>query len=63
MTALAGINFWNCVTKGTASAHGRAYHRLGTPGAFWVSAICSAVAVLMGLALAIVAVCGLLGFI
>ena len=63
VVALAGINLRNCITKGAATAYGHAYSRAENPGAFWVSAACSVVAVLLGLALSLTALAGLLGLV
>ena len=61
LVAFAGINLRNCITKGTTSAYGHVYSRVENPGSFWVSATCSVFAVLIGVALALTAVAGLLG--
>ena len=61
LVGFAGANLRNCVTKGTTTAYFHSYSRVENPGAFWVSAICTVFAVLLGLALALVAVAGVLG--
>jgi len=61
LVAFAGIHLWNCFGKGVATAYGHAYPRAENPGAFRVSATCSLLAVLIGLALSFVALGGLLG--
>ena len=61
LTVLSGLNLRNCIFKGTTSAYGRVYSRRENPTSFWVSATCSVVAVLFGIALALTAVAGILG--
>ena len=59
--AFAAINLRNCIGKGTASAYGHVSSREGKPGAFWISAVCSAVGVLIGLALSLICLAELFG--
>ena len=61
LIAFAGVQLWNCFGKGVATAYGHVYPRAKNPGAFWVSATCSLLAVLIGLALSFVALGGLFG--
>jgi hypothetical protein len=61
VVAFAGINLRNCISKGTATAYGHPYSRVANPIAFWVSAACSVLAVLIGLALSLVALAGPFG--
>jgi hypothetical protein len=63
MVAFAGINLRNCVSNGMASAYGHPYTRVAHPVAFWISAACSVLAVLIGLALTFSALAGLLGLV
>ena len=61
LVGFAGMHLWNCFGKGVATAYGHAYYRAENPYAFWVSATCSLLAFLIGLALSFVALGGLLG--
>lgn len=63
LIGFAGANLRNCVSRGTTAAYFHSYSRVENPGAFWVSAICTVFAVLFGLALALVAIAGLLGLV
>jgi Na+-transporting NADH:ubiquinone oxidoreductase subunit NqrD len=63
LVAFAGINLANCIGNGRASAYGHSYSRVENPVGFWVSATCSVLAVLFGLAMAVVAVAGLIGLV
>lgn len=60
LVAFAGINLRNCISNGTSSAYGHAYSRAETPIAFWISASCSGLALLMGATLALAALAGLI---
>lgn len=60
LVALAGMNLWKCTTQRVSSAYGHAYHRTETPIAFWVSASCSVLALLVGAALSLVILIGLI---
>jgi hypothetical protein len=60
LVAFAGANLRNCISKGATTAYFHAYSRVENPGAFWVSATCAVFALLLGLALALAAVAGLL---
>ena len=62
VVAFAGINLRNCISRGAATAYGHAYSRVENP-AFWLSAACSVVAILIGLALSLTALAGLFGLI
>lgn len=63
VVAFAGFNLRNCISRGAATAYGHAYSRVGSPAAFWLSATCSVVAILIGLALSLTAVAGLFGLV
>jgi hypothetical protein len=59
LVAFTTINLRSCITRGVSSAYGRPFSRAEMPVAFWVSACCSALGLLMGAALALVAFTGL----
>lgn len=60
LVAFAGINLLTCIRSGISSAYGHAYSRAAKPIAFWISASCSGLGVLVGTALALAALTGLI---
>lgn len=60
LLAFTTINLRNCITRGTSSAYGHPYSRAEAPVAFWISACCSGLGLLMGSALAVLAFAGLI---